>query len=116
MNTAPTKSTAPRSLDGRGAESQKPIPKESNMQDVISTPPKPRMPLTGTMEHRALFELLARGKRGMTSPEFQAVTGSWRLSAPVHELRRKGWPVEKQWVETRARRFARYTLVLGVPA
>ena len=26
------------------------------MQDVISTPPKPRMPLTGTIEHRALSE------------------------------------------------------------
>ena len=108
--SAATKSTAPCLAKAQGAESQKPIFKETNMQDVISTPPKPRMPLTGTIEHRALSELLARGKRGMTSPEFQAVTGSWRLSAPVHELRRKGWPVEKQWVETRARRFARYTL------
>ena len=116
MNTAPTKSTAPRSLDGRGAESQKPIPKESNMQDVISTPPKPRMPLTGTMEHRALSELLARGKRGMTSPEFQAVTGSWRLGASVHALRCKGWPITTEWVHTRFRKFARYVLVLGVPA
>ena len=115
MNTAPTKSTAPCLAKAQGAESQKPVFKEPNMRDVISTS-KPRVPLIGTMEHRALSELLARGKRGMTSPEFQAVTGSWRLSAPVHELRRKGWPVEKQWVETRARRFARYTLVLGVPA
>ena len=115
MSTA-TKSPAPRSLDGRGAESQKPIFKDPNMQDVISTPPKPRMPLTGTMEHRALSELLERGRRGLSSPEFQAVTGSWRLSAPVHELRRKGWPIETQWVESRVRRFARYTLVLGVPA
>ena len=95
--------------------SQKPFCKEPNSMDAITRRPA-AMPLTGTMEHRALSELLARGKRGMTSPEFQAVTGSWRLSAPVHELRRKGWPVEKQWVETRARRFARYTLVLGVPA
>ena len=95
--------------------SQKPFFKAPNSMDAITRRPA-AMPLTGTMEHRALSELLARGKRGMTSPEFQAVTGSWRLSAPVHELRRKGWPVEKQWVETRARRFARYTLVLGVPA
>ena len=116
MSAAPTKSTAPCLAKAQGAESQKPVFKEPNMQDVISTPPKPRMPLTGTMEHRALAVLLERGRRGLTSPEFQAVTGSWRLSAPVHELRRKGWPVEKQWVETRARRFARYTLVLGVPA
>ena len=86
------------------------------MHDVISPSLKPRVPLTGTMEHRALSELLARGQRGMTSPEFQAVTGSWRLSAQVFDLRRKGWPVEKQWVETRARRFAHYTLVLEVPA
>ena len=110
MSAAPTKSTAPCLAKAQGAESQKPIPKESNMQDVISTPPKPRMPLTGTMEHRALSELLARGKRGMTSPEFQAVTGSWRLSAPVHELRRKGWPIATEWVRTRFRKFARYTL------
>ena len=86
------------------------------MQDVISTPPKPRMPLTGTMEHRALAVLLERGRRGLTSPEFQAVTGSWRLGASVHALRCKGWPIETQWVESRVRRFARYTLVLGVPA
>lgn len=85
------------------------------MRDVIS-PTTPTTPLLGTVEHRALAELLERGPRGMTSPEFQAITGSWRLSAPVHKLRRKGWPVEKQWVETRARRFARYTLVLDVPA
>ena len=115
MSTAQKKAALHPTKDSSTA-SQKPFFKEPNMQDVISTPPKPRMPLTGTMEHRALSELLARGRRGLTSPEFQAVTGSWRLSAPVHELRRKGWPVEKQWVETRARRFARYTLVLGVPA
>ena len=116
MSAAPTKSTAPRSLDGRGAESQNPVCKEPNMQDVISTPPKPRMPLTGTMEHRALAVLLERGRRGLTSPEFQDLEGSWRLGASVHALRCKGWPIETQWVESRVRRFARYTLVLGVPA
>ena len=89
--------------------SQKPIPKESNMQDVTSTA-KPLTPRTGTMEHRALSELLERGRGGLTSPEFQAVTGSWRLSAPVHELRRKGWPIATEWVRTRFRKFARYTL------
>ena len=82
------------------------------MQDAISTSSKPRVPLIGTMEHRALSELLARGRRGLTSPEFQAVTGSWRLGASVHALRCKGWPIETQWVESRVRRFARYTLVL----
>ena len=109
MSTAQKKAALHPAKDSSTA-SQKPIPKESNMQDVISTPPKPRMPLTGTMEHRALSELLARGKRGVTSPEFQAVTGSWRLSAPVHELRRKGWPIATEWVHTRFRKFARYTL------
>ena len=116
MNTAPTKRTAPCLAKAQGAESQKPVFKEPNMPDVISTPPKPRMPLIGTMEHRALAVLLERGRRGLTSPEFQDLDGSWRLGASVHALRRKGWPVEKQWVETRARRFARYTLVLEVPA
>ena len=115
MSTAQKKAALHPTKDSSTA-SQKPFFKEPNMQDVISTPPKPRTPLTGTMEHRALSELLERGRRGLTSPQFQAVTGSWRLSAPVHELRRKGWPIETQWVESRVRRFARYTLVLGVPA
>ena len=95
--------------------SQKPFFKAPNSMDAITRRPA-AMPLTGTMEHRALSELLARGRRGLTSPEFQAVTGSWRLGASVHALRCKGWPIETQWVESRVRRFARYTLVLGVPA
>ena len=115
MSTAQKKAALHPTKDSSTA-SQKPIPKESNMQDVISTPPKPRMPLTGTMEHRALSELLERGRRGLTSPEFQDLEGSWRLGASVHALRCKGWPIETQWVESRVRRFARYTLVLGVPA
>lgn len=78
--------------------------------DAITRRHPAAMPLTGTMEHRALSELLERGRRGLTSPEFQAVTGSWRLSAPVHELRRKGWPIETQWVHTRFRKFARYVV------
>ena len=81
------------------------------MQDVTSTA-KPLTPRTGTMEHRALSELLERGRGGLTSPEFQDLDGSWRLGASVHALRCKGWPIETQWVESRVRRFARYTLVL----
>ena len=107
--SAATKSTAPCLAKAQGAESQKPVFKEPNMRDVISTS-KPRVPLIGTMEHRALSELLARGKRGMTSPEFQAVTGSWRLGASVHALRRKGWPIATEWVHTRFRKFARYVV------
>lgn len=111
MSTAQKKAALHPTKDSSTA-SQRPAYKESNMQDVISTPPNPRIPLTGTMEHRALSELLARGKRGMTSPEFQAVTGSWRLGASVHALRRKGWPIATEWVHTRFRKFARY--VVGV--
>ena len=107
--SAATKSTAPCLAKAQGAESQKPVFKEPNMRDVISTS-KPRVPLIGTMEHRALSELLARGKRGMTSPEFQAVTGSWRLGASVHALRCKGWPIATEWVHTRFRKFARYVV------
>ena len=108
--SAATKSTAPCLAKAQGAESRKPIFKETNMQDVISTPPKPRMPLAGTMEHRALSELLARGRRGLTSPEFQDLEGSWRLGASVHALRRKGWPIATEWVHTRFRKFARYVV------
>ena len=89
--------------------SQKPFFKAPNSMDAITRRPA-AMPLIGTMEHRALSELLERGRGGLTSPEFQAVTGSWRLSAPVHELRRKGWPIATEWVRTRFRKFARYTL------
>ena len=80
------------------------------MQDAISTSSKPRVPLIGTMEHRALSELLARGRRGLTSPEFQDLDGSWRLGASVHALRRKGWPIATEWVHTRFRKFARYVV------
>lgn len=31
--------------------------------------------------------------QSMTTPDFQAVTGSWRLAAYVRELRALGWPV-----------------------
>ena len=95
--------------------SQKPFFKAPNSMDAITRRPA-AMPLTGTMEHRALSELLERGRRGLTSPEFQDLDGSWRLGASVHALRCKGWHIETQWVESRVRRFARYTLVLGVPA
>lgn len=55
-------------------------------------PPKP-----GTLESRALAAL----RQGpLTSPEFQVLTGSWRLAATVRELRLKAWPIDTVRVQS----------------
>lgn len=74
----------------------------------------PQMPRIGTHAHRALAELAHRGAVGMTSPEYQAVAGSWRLAAAVMVLRRAGWHIVSQWVKHPNRRFTRYVLVEGM--
>lgn len=62
-----------------------------------TTPPPPSMPRIGSFDHRVLAELSARGRAGLTHPEFQAVYGSWRLAAGVHCLRRRGWCIAGTW-------------------
>jgi hypothetical protein len=37
--------------------------------------------------------MLLRGRK-VAHPDFEAVTGSWRLAAHVHRLKRLGWPVK----------------------
>jgi hypothetical protein len=62
-------------------------------------PPPPFAPVwprPGTREAKALDILLAG--QSVTTPEFEARTFSWRLSAVAHRLNRMGWPVESQMV------------------
>jgi hypothetical protein len=52
----------------------------------------PVMPKPGTLAAR-LLTMFARGAR-LTHPDFEVLTGSWRLSAVVFELALLGWQVE----------------------
>ena len=51
----------------------------------------PTWPQPETLAARAL-EIFLRGE-GLTHPQFEAVSFSWRLSAVVATLRDLGWPV-----------------------
>ena len=110
MSAAPTKSTAPCLAKAQGAESQKPIPKESNMQDVISTPPKPRMPLMTTAARVALAALVAAGPAGVCPQQFFDDTGL-SLRHAVHDLRRRRWRIESRWSRQRVECEMTYVLV-----
>lgn len=87
--------------------------KESTVNSTTSPYPS-SVPKLGTMAHRALAELACRGPVGLSSPEFQALTGSWRLASSVHTLRQRGWPIVTNWVRHPRREFARYTLAKEV--
>ena len=52
----------------------------------------PVMPRPGTLACK-LLAMLSRGAR-LTHPEFEVLTGSWRLSAVVFELALLGWQIE----------------------
>lgn len=54
----------------------------------------PRIPKERTLAAVAL-RLMSGGAK-VAHPDFEAVTGSWRLAAHVHILRRLGWPVLKE--------------------
>jgi hypothetical protein len=91
--------------NGGGAENTSQIP-------LIEPPPSSRIfPKPSTLPSLALA-LLCHGK-AITSPEFQAYTGRWRLAAYIHVLIRCGWPVESVSVEFAGdptRTIARYSL------
>ena len=71
----------------------------------------PVFPKPTSMAGRALAMLL-QTPAGVTSPDFQAVTRSWRLAAYVFELITEyGWPidvVEIPFSDDRTRFMARY--------
>lgn len=67
-------------------------------QLTLLDPPKlsAEWPKSSTLAERALRFLL--NGEGITSPEFQSETKSWRLAAYVRTLKRGGWPVESAGV------------------
>ena len=52
----------------------------------------PIYPSPNTLEARCLRPMLQA--QSFTHPEFEALTGSWRLSAVVFNLKELGWPVD----------------------
>lgn len=57
---------------------------------------QPRYPIQGTMAAKALRLMLTGAK--VAHPDFEAVTGSWRLAAHIYVLKKLGWPVMKELV------------------
>lgn len=52
----------------------------------------PIFPTKNTLPARCLYLMLTG--QSLTHPEFEVLTGSWRLAAVVHALKELGWPVE----------------------
>ncbi len=52
----------------------------------------PIYPTPNTLPARCLSMML--NGQDFTHPEFEAITGSWRLSAVIFTLKGLGWPVE----------------------
>lgn len=86
------------------------------MEQTSFLPPPsfaPTWPQPGTLAAAAL-EIFMRGE-GLTHPQFEAVSFSWRLSAVVLALKALGWPIESNDVaaptyENPHRTIARYRL------
>lgn len=62
---------------------------------------QPRYPIQGSMAAKALRLMLGGAK--VAHPDFEAVTGSWRLAAHIYVLKKLGWPVMKELVPIRNR-------------
>ena len=79
------------------------------MQDVISTPPKPRMPPMNTAARVALAALVAAGPAGVCPQQFFDDTGL-SLRHAVHDLRRRRWRIESRWSRQRVECEMTYVL------
>lgn len=66
------------------------LPTQYRLFDTLPIP-RPQHPSQGTLPHAALNVFLAG--RTLIHPQFEAQTGSWRLSAAVFDLKQLGWPV-----------------------
>lgn len=84
----------------------------------------PIYPLTGTLVYKCLA-LLLKGQI-LNHLDFQRATGSWRLAAYIHELKKLGWPICSyeitQLVDSSLRFISVYyfesemlTIILGEP-
>lgn len=70
----------------------KPVFKQTSfLPDVEFNPIYPK---SHTLPHRCLSMLL--NGQSFTHPEFQAITGSWRLSAVIFTLKGLGWDIDSQ--------------------
>lgn len=75
----------------------------------------PRWPKKATLASKALFLML--GDMKLTHPLFEALSGSWRLAAHIHILKKLGWPVitdqidfDGEYDEGRQRHMGVYSL------
>lgn len=92
MKNAPIQTTNESALDSAIIANK---PKQSNLFPELLN--KPLEPLPGTLAARALW-LLREQIHGITHPDFQRQTGSWRLSAVIFDLKEMGWPIESMRV------------------
>lgn len=60
-------------------------------------------------QNAAILRYMQEG-HGITPIDALNLCGCFRLSARIHDLRRKGYPVESQTVEMNGKRFSRYSL------
>ena len=109
MSAAPTKSTAPSLAKARGAESQKPIFKETNNVNAITHRRPAAMPPVNTAAHAALVALVAAGPAGLCPQQFFDDTGL-SLRHAVHDLRRRRWRIESRWSRQRVECEMTYVL------
>lgn len=67
----------------------KPVFKQTSfLPDVEFNPIYPK---SHTLPHRCLSMML--NGQSFTHPEFEVITGSWRLSAVIFTLKGLGWPI-----------------------
>ncbi len=94
-------------------------PAQLPLPEVPPPPFEPTWPQAGTLAAR-LLDIFMRGQ-SQTSPEFEAITFSWRLAAVVFALRDLGWPIESHDIsaptpECPDRIIARYRLPTDIRA
>ncbi len=94
MPTKPSVITTPTSNANISAKK-----KQKNKAKQLSFLPEPKYnpkyPSKRTLSFKAL-RLMLRGTQ-IAHPTFEALTGSWRLAAHIHILKRLGWPVESRF-------------------
>jgi len=91
-------------------------PKAKREALFLELAPKMIQPRPNTLASR-LLALFKEG-RALTSPEFQVITGSWRLSAVVFDLKGLNWPVQSVLIAAPSqshpdRKISRYWLEGG---